>query len=55
MAIQPELIAAVQGGDENAIALLLARAQPDIRRYAQYNELRLDLANAIQSTTIVAS
>jgi DNA-directed RNA polymerase specialized sigma24 family protein len=37
MAVQPELIAAAQAGDSGAIALLLERAQPDIRRYAEYN------------------
>jgi hypothetical protein len=35
MAVQPELIAAAQAGDSGAIALLLERAQPDIRRYAE--------------------
>ncbi|MEN3375785.1 MAG: hypothetical protein V7604_1140, partial [Hyphomicrobiales bacterium] len=54
MAVQPELIAAAQAGDSNAIALLLARAQPDIRRYAQYNcRTASDVEDAVQEVLIL--
>ena len=54
MAVQPELIAAAQAGDGKAIALLLARAQPDIRRYAQYNcRTASDVEDAVQEVLIL--
>jgi RNA polymerase sigma-70 factor (ECF subfamily) len=54
MAVQPELIAAAQAGDSKAIALLLARAQPDIRRYAQYNcRTASDVEDAVQEVLIL--
>lgn len=54
MAMQPELVAAAQAGDEKAIALLLARAQPDIRRYAQYNcRTASDVEEAVQEVLIL--
>jgi RNA polymerase sigma-70 factor (ECF subfamily) len=55
MAVQPELIAAAQGGDRMAIALLLERAQPDIRRYAKYNcRTASDVDEAVQEVLILA-
>ena len=54
MAVQPELIAAAQAGDSKSIALLLARAQPDIRRYAQYNcRTASDVEDAVQEVLIL--
>jgi RNA polymerase sigma-70 factor (ECF subfamily) len=49
-----ELIAAAQGGDANAIARLLAQAQPDIRRYAQYScRSASDVEEAVQEVLIL--
>ena len=54
MAMQPELIAAAQAGDSKSIALLLAYAQPDIRRYAQYNcRTASDVEDAVQEVLIL--
>ena len=54
MAVQPELIAAAQAGDGKAITLLLERAQPDIRRYAQYNCRNAgDVDEAVQEVLIL--
>lgn len=54
MAVQPELIAAAQAGDGKAIALLLERAQPDIRRYAEYNcRTASDVEEAVQEALIL--
>jgi RNA polymerase sigma factor (sigma-70 family) len=54
MAVQPELIAAAQAGDSGAIALLLERAQPDIRRYAEYNcRTASDVEEAVQEVLIL--
>ena len=51
---EPELIAAAQTGDSKAIGLLLARAQPDIRRYAQYScRTASDVDEAVQEVLIL--
>ncbi|WP_371418331.1 RNA polymerase sigma factor [Methylocapsa sp. S129] len=52
--VEPELIAAAQTGDGEAIARLLARAQPDIRRYAQYScRTASDIDEAVQEVLIL--
>ena len=51
---EPDLIAAAQAGDNKAIGLLLARAQPDIRRYAQYScRTASDVDEAVQEVLIL--
>jgi RNA polymerase sigma-70 factor (ECF subfamily) len=52
----PELLEAARGGDEAAIALLLALAQPDLRRYAQYScSTSEDASDAVQETLWIVS
>ncbi|MGB9409251.1 MAG: sigma-70 family RNA polymerase sigma factor [Terracidiphilus sp.] len=52
----PELLEAARGGDELAIASLLALAQPDLRRYAQYSCSTTEDANdAVQETLWIIS
>ena len=47
----PDLLEAARGGDEVAIASLLALAQPDVRRYAQYAcSSSEDVKDAVQET-----
>ncbi|MDR3774456.1 MAG: sigma-70 family RNA polymerase sigma factor [Terracidiphilus sp.] len=47
----PELLEAARGGDEPAIASLLALAQPDVRRYALYScSTTEDAQDAVQET-----
>ncbi len=54
MTAHPDLIIAAQGGDVTAIARLLAQAQPDIRRYAQYNcRTAGDVEEAVQEVLIL--
>lgn len=54
MIAQPDLIAAARDGDGAAIARLLAQAQPDIRRYAQYNcRTAGDVEEAVQEVLIL--
>lgn len=54
MTAGPDLIAAARGGDSDAIARLLAKAQPDIRRYAQYNcRTASDVEEAVQEVLIL--
>ena len=43
-----DLIASAQGGDTDAIALLLVAAQPDIRRYARTTCSAADVDDAVQ-------
>ena len=52
----PELLAAAQGGDEQAIASLLALAQPDLRRYAQRScSTSEDVNDAVQEALWIIS
>jgi len=52
--MDPNLIAAAQAGDSRSIALLLARAQPDIRRYARYScRTASDVDEAVQEVLIL--
>ncbi len=52
----PELLEAARGGDELAITSLLALAQPDLRRYAQYSCSTTEDANdAVQETLWIIS
>lgn len=54
MTARTELVIAAQGGDAAAIASLLAQAQPDIRRYAQYNcRTAGDVEEAVQEVLIL--
>src|SRR3954452_12424388 len=54
MVVDAELIAAAQAGDSRAVALLLKRAQPDIRRYAEYNcRTASDVEEAVQEVLIL--
>ena len=48
-----DLIAYAQGGDDNAIAALLAVAQPDIRRYARATCSAADVDDAVQDALCV--
>jgi len=52
----PELLEAARGGDELAIASLLALAQPDLRRYAQRScSTTEDVNDAVQETLWIIS
>src|SRR5258706_14181599 len=55
MAVYPEaLIHAASAGDRDAIAALLAAAQPDIRRYARRTcRTTSDVEDAVQETLFV--
>lgn len=56
MALPAPLIAAAQAGDAAALADLLARSQPDIRRYAQrYCARSGDIDDAMQDALIVVT
>ena len=49
----PALIAAARGGDADALASLIAAAQPDIRRYAARNCRAADIDDAVQETLLL--
>jgi RNA polymerase sigma factor (sigma-70 family) len=49
----PALIEAARGGDEKALVLLLAAAQPDVRRYAERNCRAADIDDAVQETLLL--
>ena len=49
----PALIEAARGGDEKALVLLLAAAQPDVRRYATRNCRAADIDDAVQETLLL--
>lgn len=49
----PGLIEAARGGDEKALVLLLAAAQPDVRRYAARNCRVADIDDAVQETLLL--
>jgi len=52
--IDPALIEAARTGDSKALDLLLARARPDIRRYAQYScRTASDVDEAVQEVLIL--
>jgi RNA polymerase sigma factor (sigma-70 family) len=52
--MDPDLIAAAQAGDSRSIALLLARSQPDIRRYARHScKTASDVDEAVQEVLIL--
>ena len=55
MAVYPEaLVHAASAGDRDAIAALLAAAQPDIRRYARRTcRTTSDVEDAVQETLFV--
>src|SRR5262252_978693 len=55
MAVYPEALAhAASAGDRDAIAALLAAAQPDIRRYARRTcRTTSDVEDAVQETLFV--
>jgi RNA polymerase sigma-70 factor (ECF subfamily) len=49
----PDLIAAARGGDADALVLLIAAAQPDVRRYAARNCRAADVDDAVQETLLL--
>jgi RNA polymerase sigma factor (sigma-70 family) len=49
----PGLIEAARCGDENALALLISAAQPDVRRYAARNCRAADIDDAVQETLLL--
>ncbi len=55
MGLRPtsEMIASAQGGDVEAIASLLAAAQPDIRRYARVSCKTADVDDAVQDALVL--
>ncbi|WP_421762400.1 RNA polymerase sigma factor [Devosia sp.] len=55
MGLRPttEMIVSAQGGDIEAIASLLAAAQPDIRRYARVSCRTADVDDAVQDALVL--
>ena len=55
MGLRPttDMIASAQGGDIEAIASLLAAAQPDIRRYARISCKTADVDDAVQDALLL--
>jgi RNA polymerase sigma factor (sigma-70 family) len=49
----PGLIEAARCGDEKALVLLIAAAQPDVRRYAARNCRAADIDDAVQETLLL--
>jgi RNA polymerase sigma-70 factor (ECF subfamily) len=49
----PLLIEAARSGDADALVLLIAAAQPDIRRYAARNCRAADIDDAVQETLLL--
>jgi RNA polymerase sigma factor (sigma-70 family) len=49
----PSLIEAARGGDADALVALIAKAQPDIRRYAARNCRAADIDDAVQETLLL--
>ncbi len=49
----PGLIEAARCGDEKALVSLIARAQPDVRRYAARNCRAADIDDAVQETLLL--
>jgi RNA polymerase sigma factor (sigma-70 family) len=49
----PALIEAARGGDEKALVLLLAAAQPDVRCYAARSCRAADIDDAVQETLLL--
>ena len=49
----PVLIEAARGGDTHALVLLIASAQPDVRRYAARNCRAADIDDAMQETLLL--